>query len=130
MCLSAWFSMTWVELRPKPGPAPKRLRPLKDFDIPLAELARLTAAGAPEYGNFVMHWYDEFDIGLKGSWASPDLDDSNWKTVEIPGGFAELGVPEKPALVWFRKEIVLPDPLPAGERCSCSVPLSAWTRRM
>jgi sialate O-acetylesterase len=35
------------------------LRPLKDFDVPLAELARLTAEGAPEYGNFVMHWYDE-----------------------------------------------------------------------
>ncbi|MGO9337238.1 MAG: sialate O-acetylesterase [Terracidiphilus sp.] len=90
------------------------LRPLKDFDIPLAELARLTAAGAPEYGNFVMHWYDEYDVGTKGKWAAPEFDDSAWKTVEIPGGFTELGVPDTPALAWFRKEIVLPDPLPAG----------------
>jgi len=90
------------------------LRPLKDFDVPLAEVARLAAANTPEYGNFVMHWYDEYDLGSKGKWASPDLDDSNWKPVEIPGGFAELGVPSAPALVWFRKEIVLPDPLPAG----------------
>ena len=45
------------------------LRPLKDFDIPLAEVARLAAADAPEYGNFVMHWYDEYDIGVKGKWA-------------------------------------------------------------
>jgi len=90
------------------------LRPLKDFDVPLAELDRLTAAGAPEYGNFVMHWYDEFDIGTKGKWAAPELDDSAWKSVQIPGGFAELGVPSTPALAWFRKEIVLPDPLPAG----------------
>jgi sialate O-acetylesterase len=74
----------------------------------------LAAANTPEYGNFVMHWYDEYDLGSKGKWASPDLDDSNWKPVEIPGGFAELGVPSAPALVWFRKEIVLPDPLPAG----------------
>jgi sialate O-acetylesterase len=90
------------------------LRPLKDFDVPLAEVERLAASGAPEYGNYVMHWYDEYDLGLKGKWAAPDLDDSDWKPVEIPGGFAELGVPVEPALVWFRKEVVLPDPLPPG----------------
>ena len=60
------------------------LRPLKDFDVPLAELARLTAAGAPEYGNFVMHWYDEYDIGIKGNWASPDFDDSAGRRLEFP----------------------------------------------
>jgi sialate O-acetylesterase len=90
------------------------LRPLKDFDVPLSELEKQTASGGPEYGNYVMHWYDQFDIGLKGNWAAPELDDSNWKPVEIPGGFAELGVPDTPALVWFRREIVVPDPVPAG----------------
>jgi sialate O-acetylesterase len=90
------------------------LRPLKDFDIPLAELDKLSAEGAPEYGNYVMHWYDQYDIGLKGNWAAPDFDDSNWKAVEIPGGFSELPVPDTPAVVWFRRELVLPDPLPAG----------------
>lgn len=90
------------------------LRPLKDFDIPLAELDKLAAEGAPEYGNYVMHWYDEYDLGLKGNWAAPDFDDSSWKSVEIPGGFADLGVPDTPAVAWFRREIVLPDPLPAG----------------
>lgn len=90
------------------------LRPLKDFDIPLAELERLTAAGAPEYGNYVMHWYDEYDVGLKGQWAAPETDDVNWKTVDIPGGFSELGVPDTPAVAWFRREIVLPDAIPTG----------------
>jgi len=91
------------------------LRPLKDFDPQLAELDRLKAKGGPEYGNYVMHWYDDYDIGLKGkTWAAPDLDDSSWKTVHIPGGFAELGVPETPAVCWFRKEVVLPNPLPPG----------------
>jgi sialate O-acetylesterase len=90
------------------------LQPLHDFDVPLAELQKLAAAGAPEYGNFVMHWYDEWDAGLKGKWSAPDLNDKDWKTVKLPGGFAELGVPTDPALVWFRKEVTLPDPLPAG----------------
>lgn len=90
------------------------LTPLKDFDAELAELKRVTDSGAPEYGNFVMHWYDQYDIGLKGNWKEPDLNDAGWKPVTIPGGFAELGVPDAPALVWFRREITLPDPVPAG----------------
>jgi sialate O-acetylesterase len=90
------------------------LRPLHDFDIPLAELQRLASEGAPEYGNYVMHWYDKYDVGLKGNWAAPELDDSSWTPVDIPGGFKELGVPETPALAWFRREIVLPNPLPTG----------------
>jgi len=61
-----------------------------------------------------MHWYDQYDTGLKGNWAAPELDDSSWKSVDIPGGFKELGVPDTPAVAWFRREIVLPDPLPAG----------------
>lgn len=90
------------------------LRPIHDFDAPLEELDKLAAAGAPEYGNYVMHWYDQFDVGLKTKWESPALDDSGWKAATIPGGFAELGVPETPAIVWFRREVVLPDPLPVG----------------
>ncbi len=90
------------------------LRPLHDFDVPMAEVQRLAAANAPEYGNYVMHWYDEYDVGLKEKWQDPATEDSSWKTVEIPGGFAALGVPETPAVAWFRKEIMLPDPLPAG----------------
>jgi len=90
------------------------LRPLNDFDVPLAELAKFSAAAGPEYGNYVMHWYDEYDVGLKGNWSAGDVDDSSWKPVEIPGGFSELGVPDTPALVWFRREITLPDPVPPG----------------
>ena len=90
------------------------LRPLKDFDIPLAELEKLSASGAPEYGNYIMHWYDQYDVGLKGNWSASDFDDTPWKPVDVPGGFSELGVPETPAVVWFRREITLPNPLPAG----------------
>jgi sialate O-acetylesterase len=90
------------------------LKPLHDFDVPLAELERLKGEGAPEYGNFIMHWYDEFDVGQKGSWQATDFNDSQWKSVTIPGGFSDLGVTDTPAVAWFRKEIDLPDPLPPG----------------
>jgi sialate O-acetylesterase len=90
------------------------LRRLKNYDAPLAEMERLKAKGGPEYGNYVMPWYDDYDIGLKENWSAADFDDSGWKTVTIPGGFRELGVPDAPAVCWFRKEITLPDPLPPG----------------
>ena len=90
------------------------LRPLKDFAPPIAEVQRLIAAGAPEYGNYVSHWYDDYDLGKKENWASPDTDASSWKSVNLTSGFAELGATDAPTLAYFRKEIVLPDPLPAG----------------
>ncbi len=90
------------------------LEKLKDFEVPLAEVRKQIAAGTPEYGNYVNHWYDDYDIGIKQGWASPELDTSSWKQVTLPGGFADLGVPNTPALAYFRREITLPDPLPAG----------------
>ncbi len=95
--------------------SPETLGRLKDFNGALKEVARLQARGGPAYGNYIMPWYEEFDIGQKSrNWAAPDLDDSDWKTVTIPGGFRELGVPDTPSVCYFRKTITLPAPLPAG----------------
>ena len=96
--------------------SPETLGRMKEFDAAMAEIERLRKRGGPEYGNFVMHWYDEYDVGLKGqTWAAPDFNDAGWKSVPIPGGFRELGVPDTPAVAWFRREITLPDPIPAGQ---------------
>lgn len=95
--------------------SPETLRQFKDFDTGLEEIKRLREKGGPQYGNYIMHWYDEFDPGQKGqTWAAADLDDSDWKTVTLPGGFRELGVPDTPSVCYFRKTVTLPDPLPAG----------------
>lgn len=91
------------------------LRPLKDFDARIAFYEAQRQKGSKEYGNYIMHWYDDYDIGSKnGSWADPALDDSSWKAVRIPGGFQELGVADVPSLCWFRKEIMLPETIPPG----------------
>ncbi len=96
--------------------SPETLRKLKDFDTALDEVERLRARGGPEYGNYIMHWYDEFDAGQKGkTWAAAELDDSDWKTVSIPGGFRELGVADTPSVCYFRKTLMLPEPLPPGK---------------
>jgi sialate O-acetylesterase len=93
------------------------LRPLKDFDAGVAEVARRHAEGQTEYGNYITHWYDDYDIGMRGgqNWAAPALDDSSWKTVQVPGAyFKDLGIDGVPGLCWLRKEITLPATLPAG----------------
>lgn len=92
------------------------LHKLKVFDVPLAEVERLHGKGGPEYGNYITHWYDEYDAGQKGTgWAAPDFDDSDWKTVTLPDSFRELGVPDEPSVCYFRKTVELPDPIPAGQ---------------
>jgi sialate O-acetylesterase len=91
------------------------LHQLKGFEPQLAEIQRLKRKGGTAYGNFIMHWYDDFDIGLKGKgWAAIEFDDSAWNNVQVPGGFRELGVADSPSVCWFRKTILLPDPLPPG----------------
>jgi sialate O-acetylesterase len=95
--------------------SPESLRPVRDFDAGIAEVERRSQTGGKQYGNYIMHWYDEYDIGSKnGSWADPALDDSSWKTLQIPGNFQELGVSDVPSLCWLRKEITLPETLPQG----------------
>ena len=106
-CVGGTPAETWT--------SPETLRTLKDFDRQLDEMDRLKARGGAEYGNYVMPWYDEYDIGQKQGWSAVGFDDSSWKPVPIPGGFAELGVPDEPSVCWFRKDITLPDPLPPGK---------------
>ena len=91
-------------------------RSLKEFAAGVAEVERRAKLPGRQYGNFIMHWLDEYDTGTKdgANWADPKMDDSSWKTVTIPGAFQQLGVADVPSLCWFRKEITLPDPLPQG----------------
>ncbi|PTX92338.1 sialate O-acetylesterase [Opitutus sp. ER46] len=94
--------------------SPAALARLGEFEPQRAEIARLAQQGQPPFGSFLMHWLDEHDAGRDG-WAKPEFDDHAWAEVPMPGGFAELGVPKDPAIVWFRREVVLPEILPAGQ---------------
>src|ERR1035438_1172174 len=80
--------------------SPESLHTLKDFNVPLAEIDRLHAKGGQEYGSFLMHWLDEYDL-VNNAWSAANFDDSSWKPVQLPGGFAELGVADVPSVCWF-----------------------------
>ncbi|MCQ4139342.1 sialate O-acetylesterase [Chryseobacterium sp. EO14] len=54
-------------------------------------------------------WYtelDQSDIGLNQHWESFDLNDSEWKTMKIPGSWEDKEGSFEGS-VWFRKEIIL-----------------------
>jgi sialate O-acetylesterase len=94
----------------------RSLTTLGEFGTQVAGIAALRAQGKPEYGSFLMHWLDDYDPGAKNdAWGAPGLDDGAWHPVDIPGAFAELGVAATPSVCWFRREVTLPDPLPAGD---------------
>lgn len=56
------------------------------------------------------NWYselDKLDEGIKKHWESFDINDSDWKKMNVPGSWEDR---EKPfdGSVWFRKEIFIP----------------------
>ena len=55
-------------------------------------------------------WYqltNKTDIGLKNKWAAFEVDDTAWKTMNIPGYWADNELGNTNGVVWFRKEFLL-----------------------
>lgn len=55
-------------------------------------------------------WYElvnKTDEGLKNNWKNPELDDSTWKQMEVPGYWANEELGYLNGVVWFRKEFNL-----------------------
>ncbi len=44
------------------------------------------------------------------TWASPDLNTSQWKTMNLPTDWEWSGLPTLDGTVWFRREVELPEP--------------------
>lgn len=58
-------------------------------------------------------WFSELgksDLGRKATpWFNPSLDDSSWSAYQLPSSFVEAGMDFKNGVVWFRKDIDLPE---------------------
>lgn len=55
-------------------------------------------------------WYqlaNKMDQGLKEKWSKSDLNDSDWKMMNIPGYWADTDLGNVNGVVWFRKEFTL-----------------------
>ncbi|PTS98541.1 sialate O-acetylesterase [Flavobacterium sp. HMWF030] len=56
-------------------------------------------------------WYklaNNTDLGLKNNWSNPEFNDTNWKTMNVPGYWADNQLGNVNGVVWFRKDFSIP----------------------
>src|SRR5690606_31544554 len=90
---------------------------LNKFSEPYAELQKFKNDSVIKQiemndQNRINNWYGELiqkDKGSKGNWKDPKIDDSNWKSMQVPGYWADGELGNVNGVVWFRKDIDLPE---------------------
>ena len=80
----------------------------------LLENERYVAAVQERDSSNLEKWHrrlNEADLGLNGAlpWYDPDLDDSGWTEMQVPGSWEDEGLKNWNGALWFRKEIDLPE---------------------
>ena len=104
------------------------LQTLPDFRPAVAQLGQEVAARKAgdnqDFNTRLNNWYAKADPGSgASSWVAPAFDAGAWKTMALPTAWEQAGVPELSAfdgIVWFRKEINLPDGA-AGQTATLSL---------
>lgn len=96
----AWTSRPGLKTFPEFAPAIQKLQDM--------------AAGETT-GQRLDKWYRTMDSGSSqgDAWAKSDFNDSDWKPAPITK-YEDLGLSKFDGVVWFRKEVILPDTLPSG----------------
>ncbi len=91
------------------------LRPLKDFDDALHTLEQeRTNPGALErqQAEAMRRCWDALNQRDKGTgehWELPQYDDASWAQIDVPGDWDADDLRDHDGVVWFRREIELPD---------------------
>ena len=83
---------------------------MPDFVPAVKQVEAQAGAGATgDYGKRLADWFAKYDAGTPGNWQAETFDSSAWKTMKLPTLWEQAGLPDYDGLVWFRKEITLPD---------------------
>ncbi len=79
--------------------------------LPKKEAAAPVKPGKAGWTAEVAAWrakLDANDPGMKGQWYAPDLDDAQWKQMNLPRHYEKAGLPGHDGSAWFRRVIDLP----------------------
>jgi len=72
--------------------------------------AKHPAEALQQYVAEADRWYRNYDAGSHGIvWNTPNLDTSAWKTMDLPTLWEDAGLPNFDGVVWFRKDVDLPE---------------------
>lgn len=107
-CWGGTIAEAWTS---KPG-----LRDFPEFKPAIAAVDQLATRSGETASQRLDKWFQANDPGSKGNaWAATDLDTSSWKSAEKSTRYEDNGLERFDGVVWFRREVTLPDPLPAGD---------------
>jgi sialate O-acetylesterase len=69
------------------------------------------ATGEDRSEQEIAQWYAKNDPGSQGGvgWGAADIDDQAWKTMKLPVHFEDAGLPDYDGIVWFRREVTVPE---------------------
>ncbi len=83
---------------------------MPDFAPAVAQIeAEAKIKTEESYGQRVSDWFTKNDAGTAGNYQAETFDASAWKTMTLPTFWEPAGLPDYDGVVWFRKEIALPD---------------------
>ena len=72
------------------------------------EIAKLMKAYRVDLNKWLMESYF-LDKHIWRSWITPELDDSDWQTMNLPANWESAGLPDFDGVVWFRKHFDVPE---------------------
>ncbi|HVU27584.1 MAG TPA: GH92 family glycosyl hydrolase [Verrucomicrobiae bacterium] len=85
------------------------LAPLGDFNQALAQVRNMADDKyATNYLQSYENWCRQKDFGTQQSWATMLNADANWKSVQMPQPFEQIGLAQFDGMVWFRYEFNVP----------------------
>jgi sialate O-acetylesterase len=84
------------------------LKKMPDFTNALSAIAGIDQAQFP---NQMKEWYHSNDVGSAATpaWSDPSYDAQLWPKMKLPSYFQQAGLPNFNGIVWFRKELNLPE---------------------
>ena len=85
--------------------------PVHDFQRQVDAVNNMAQPGAMHTADLVEKWAKENGEDF----SAENIDDSAWPSADLPARFGKLGLGGHRGVVWFRKTVELPDPLPAGD---------------
>jgi len=74
----------------------------------LRRLVRENKVGEAYFNTVVERWWDEHDAGTHEGWFKLEYDTAGWREVTLPAAGGKADVPAFDGVVWFRKEVVIP----------------------
>jgi sialate O-acetylesterase len=88
------------------------LKTMDDFKVPVEGFEKSVGdqkKGSADFEQQMVEWWAKNDPGSANGWSTPAFDAKAWKTMTLPTLWEAAGLPDFDGIVWFRKEVEIPE---------------------